>query len=242
MRSSAALIGIVLLLSIIIGATALTAFFFQPNVRTLTTAPTVTASVRSATNSSTSLLVALHFPNGTRFSAGTLTTGSSTSEQANGSYFFPSLPPGNYSIAFSQTPPVSHVYLPSTSVRIQTGFNHASLTIYSLSVFVLVETSGLEYNDSAPGPTITVQNDTAVRFVIRNNTTLIHNVAVVETIANSSAANILFASLSNTLNAGGTTNDTFVVSSVGLFFYECLIGSHAHDGEYGTFIVTKQQV
>jgi len=241
LRSYSALLATALLLSIIVVATIVTALIFQPNVHTQTTAPTVTASVTSATNSSTSLLVTLHFPNGTRFTGGTLTAGTASSQTVNGSYYFPALLPGNYSIAFSATPPGYRVYLPSTSVRVQTGINHANLTIYSLVIFVLIETSALEYNNTSPGPTISAQNNTAVRLVIRNNTTLIHNVAIVETIANSSAANILFASLSNTLNAGGTTNDTFIVNRVGLFFYECLIGSHARDGEYGTFIVTRDE-
>ena len=54
---------------------------------------------------------------------------------------------------------------------------------------------------------------------------------------NTSVSNVLFNSLSNTINAGGTSNDTFIVSKIGTFYYQSMVGNQARQGEYGYFTV-----
>jgi len=224
------------LLFIILTATVATSIILSES-RTQTTSKTTTVITPSiATANETRLVINLAFPNGTRFNGGDLVAGSTITKGANGSYTFTTLIPGNYSLSFQGN---ESVYLPPTTVHLSPGISFANLTIYRMEIYTLIETANLGYNNSQPGPLIQVPNGTAVRIVLHNNTTLIHNLAIVQTLGNVSGSNIMFASLSDTLNAGGSTNDTFFVNKVGAFYYECLIGSHARDGEYGYFIVTN---
>jgi Multicopper oxidase len=239
LNKTTALIGTALLLTVIILGTALTAFLFTPQgSRQSATTQRITASISSVgSNATTELVLSLRFPNGTKFSAGSLiAAGSTLSKPVNGDYFFSHLTPGNYSITTASSFP-SGLYLPSNTIGVNSGRNFANLTLYTLQVFVLIQTSGLSYNGTQPGPAIHGKNESAVRIVLRNNTTLIHNIAIVQTLGNSNATNILFSSNSNSLNPGGTTNDTFIVNEAGSFFYSCLIGSHSSDGEWGVFEV-----
>ena len=58
-------------------------------------------------------------------------------------------------------------------------------------------------------PIISVSNETAVRLIIFNNTTQIFNIAVVSSLYNTSTSNVLFNSLSGTVNGGGTSKRDF---------------------------------
>jgi hypothetical protein len=116
--------------------------------------------------------------------------------------------------------------------------NNLSVTVYPLSVFSLTATSSLSFNGTQPGPIISVRNATAVRLIIFNNTTQIFNIAVVSSLYNTSTSNVLFNSLSGTVNGGGTLTDTFIANKVGTFYYQSLIGNQAREGEYGYFTVS----
>lgn len=235
MHRASVIFGTALLLSIILAATVLASIVYMP--RRSTPQPTTTAlvSTSSAPSNETKLVVRARLPNGTNFSSGLLHAGDfSTNASSNQQYVFSKINPGTYPLSFTEA---GTIYLPPTNVKVSAGLNHANITIYPLSIFVIYETDGLSLNGTQPGPTIQVMNGTAVQLVIRNNTTLIHSLAVVESVANESSANILFNSLSDTLNAGGTTNATFVVTMPGSFFYEDIIGNHARVGEYGVFDV-----
>lgn len=112
-------------------------------------------------------------------------------------------------------------------------------TIHPLRFFVLIETSGLAYNGTQPGPQLNVINGTAVKVEIFNNTSQINDFAVVvRNLSYTNQSNVLFNSLSNNLSPGGSTNDTFIVRTTGSYFYTSLIGSQSKDGEYGHFVST----
>ena len=237
MQRVSAVVAVLLLLAIIVIGTVITALVISPTRAEQSPSTTFVTARNTNSGSTTKLTVFLTFQNGTRYSSGSLGANQLLSRVENGSYIFSPIDPGNYSITMNNG---SSLYLPPTTIKISAGSNFANLTIYSLKVFTLVEQSGLSYNGTQPGPPIEVANGTAVRIIIINNTTLIHNLAIVQNLYNLSSSQILFVSLSNTLNAGGTTNDTFVASRVGSFYYECLIGNHARAGEYGYFIVVKK--
>ncbi|MHB8566678.1 MAG: multicopper oxidase domain-containing protein [Nitrososphaerales archaeon] len=235
MQTQSALIATSLLLLMILSATIVSSIILSPsNLSPKSSTTVITARVTTSSGASTSLVVSLSFPNSTRFSEGALLASQHQSVVTNGSYVFNSLVPGNYSMSVSGN---ESVFLPPTTIKVSPGTSYANLTIYTLKIFTLIETSGLSYNNSQHGPAIIVENGTGVRIIIKNNTTLIHNLGVVQALGNVNASNIMFSSLSETLNAGGSTNDTFLVNKVGSFYYECLIGNHARDGEYGFFIV-----
>lgn len=223
-----------LLLLLIIGATVIVAIAFPPAPASpKPTTPVVSATTTASANV-TKLEIILAFPNGTRFSSGSLSAAGMKSQLYNESYLFSAISPGNYSLAYLGN--VS-VYLPPTTISVSSGLNVAKLTVYAMVTIVLVNSPNLAFNSTTPGPTILVNNGTAVRLTLKNNSSLIHDVAVVRTLGNVSTSNVLFGSTSDTLNAGGTTNDTFVVNTPGSFYYQDLIGNHAKDGEYGYFIV-----
>lgn len=222
-----------LLLLVIMGATVLVALAFPP----APAAPKPTTPVVSATTSTanvTKLQIILAFPNGTRFSSGSLSAAGMISEIYNQTFLFNTIAPGNYSLTYSGN---ASVYLPPTTISVSSGLNVAKLAVYRMITIVLVDSPNLAYNNTTPGPSIVVDNGTAVRLTLKNNSSLIHDVAVVRTLGNVSTSNVLFGSTSDTLNAGGTTNDTFIVSTPGSFYYQDLIGNHAKDGEYGYFLV-----
>jgi hypothetical protein len=151
----------------------------------------------------------------------------------NGSYYFPDVAPGTYTLNVTD----SVTFFAPESIKLSKGINYVNTTIYPLQSFRLVETGALTYNGTQPGPPIIVQNGTAVRVEIMNNTTQINDFAVVASLSNFSESNILFNSLSNTLSPGGSTNDTFIVNTIGDYYYTSLIGSQSKDGQYGFFFV-----
>jgi hypothetical protein len=226
-----------MLLGLIMASTIVVALFVTPTRGT----PSHSVIVASTTSSSvvgnkTALTVFLRFANGTQLSSGRMFLGNIPSNRTTTcGYGFYSVTPGTYPMNLTGEPTV---FLPPTSIRVLSGSNVAVLTVYPLVVFSLYLSSSPGYNGSSPGPDLQVKNGTAVRVVITNNSTLIHDFAVVATVFNTSSSNVLFNSLSETMNAGGSTTDTFIVNSSGYFFYEDLIGSHARDGYYGFFIAT----
>jgi lipoprotein-anchoring transpeptidase ErfK/SrfK len=160
--------------------------------------------------------------------------GSVPSNTTSNNYEFSPINPGSYSLNLTGVP---GVYFPAITTQVSPGVNLLSVVVFALKVFVLIATSNLSFNGTQPGPIITVRNNTAVRLVIHNNTTQIFNVAVVSSLYNTSTSNVLFNSLSSTVNAGGTLNDTFIVTKIGTFYYQSLIGNQAREGEYGYFTV-----
>jgi len=243
MNRVAAIIGAMLLLSIVIVATILTALLYLPQrtpanpTTTIVVHPinvTTTSSGPAASSDKTQLIVMLEFPNGSMFDAGVLHAGTLSANQSNGKYLFPKIDPGTYPLSLKGT---TNVYLSPTNLQLSAGLNYVNLTVYEMKTFVLYFNNGLSINGTNPGPSIIVQNSSAVQLEIINNTTLIHNLGVVMYLANENSSNILFNSLSLTLNAGGSTNETFIVTMPGEFYYEDLIGNHAHDGDYGSFYV-----
>jgi hypothetical protein len=234
LRTQTALVATALLLLVIVCATVITAIAFpSPSAKPTLTPPVVSARTTSSATV-TKLQITIAFPNGTRFVSGSLSAGGMKSVIFNETYLFDSITPGNYSVTYSGN---QSVYLPPTTVSVSSGINVAKLTVYKIVTFVLVNSPNLTFNNTSPGPSIMVDNGTAVRITLRNNSSLIHDFAVVKILGNVSTSNVLFGSTSDTLNAGGTTNDTFVVTSPGSFYYQDLIGSHAKDGEYGYFLV-----
>jgi hypothetical protein len=234
LQRSGALIASGLLLLCIISATAIAAHFAtpvrgQPSVQTvsattLTTVPTIT--------NSTELLVTLSFPNGTKLLNGSLYSGTTRANLTSGKFEFSGLGPGNYQLNLTKT---ENTYLPPTSAKVSSGLNLLNLTVYQLVIFHLIDNSSLFFNGTQPGPPIYVKNDTATKLVIRNNTSQVFNVAVVMDLYNTTAANVLFDSLSSTISAGGSVNETFIVSEVGSFYYQSMTGNQARQGEYGFF-------
>ncbi|MGI0090983.1 MAG: hypothetical protein ACREBS_04680 [Nitrososphaerales archaeon] len=256
MNRGPALIGSVLLLSILILGTVVTAVLYSPprtaptqttatiTARTVSSIITITVSNNVTTNSSsitkttalnkTQLAVKMNFPNGSNFDSGVLYAGSLSTNASNGEFVFPKINPGTYPLSIKGA---RSVYLPPTVLQLSAGVNFANITVYPVNTFVLYFSNGLYINGTQPGPSIIVPNASAVELVLINNTTLIHNLAVVRTLGNESSENILFNSLSYPLNAGGTLNDTFVVTTPGYFYYEDLIGNHARAGDNGPFYV-----
>jgi Multicopper oxidase len=161
--------------------------------------------------------------------------GSIGANATSGQFMFNGLNPGNYQLNLTNA---GDVYLPPTSARISSGVNVLNLTVYQLTIFRLTDNSSLSFNGTQPAPSIYVRNGTATRLVIQNNTTQVFNVAVVASLYNTTIANTLFDSLSSTISAGGSVNDTFIVSEVGSFYYQSMTGNQARQGEYGSFIVT----
>ena len=161
--------------------------------------------------------------------------GSIGSQSFSDKYEFSPIDPGTYDLNLSD---VSGVYLAPSSVKVLQGVDELNATVYPLSVFRIVETPNLSLNGTQPGPDIIVKNATAVTFIVNNNTTLIQNLAVVSNLYNTNYSSVLFDSLSNTINAGGTVNQTFVVNQEGYFYYTCLIGNDAKAGEFGPFVVS----
>ena len=205
-----------------------------PSRGELQTSTTLVVSRVTTRTNTTELDVRLLFPNGTAPNFGDLYAGSFEGNRVDGRYVFDNMTPGLYELNFTG---VTGIYFPSASVKVTTGLNTLNVTVYQLEVFNIVVTPGPELNSSTPAPTISVFNNTVVRFEIYNNTTLIQNLAVTSTLNNTNYSSILFDSLSNNVGAGGSANDTFIVSKVGKFYYECLIGNDAKDGEYGEFLV-----
>jgi len=195
---------------------------------------TIVASTTTAATNSTNLVVQLFFPNGTSVNSGEMTAGSLQSKHLNDQYLFDNITAGMYQLNFTNS---GAVYFPATQVKVSNGVNVLNVTVYQLEVFHIIVNSGPTLNNTVPAPPISVLNDTVVQFVIYNNTTLIQNLAVVNTLYNSNYSNILFNSLSDSVSAGGTVNEIVHVSKIGLFYYECLIGNDAKDGEYGYFQV-----
>lgn len=233
MRRISSLVASSLLLTLIILSTSLVALIATPT-RGQPLTSTLIPITSSVSTNTTKLAIDMYFPNGTRESSGEIFAGAFKSTLLDNQYVFDNIIPGIYSL---NTTGIPNVYLPSTSVKVIAGLNSLNITAYQIAVFPLTETPNLSFNGTQPGPTIIVKNNTAVMLIIHNNTTLIHNVAVVSTLYDTNYSTILFNSLSNTITAGGSVNDTFIVSRTGTFYYECLIGNHAKDGEFGLFIV-----
>jgi hypothetical protein len=181
------------------------------------------------------LLLQLSLPNGTRFGAGRVFAGSFGSNFNRSAYLIEPISPGTYSLNMTNA---SNIFFPPTTVRLVQGINLVNLTVYPLSVFVVFATPNLTLNKTQPGPVIAVRNTTAVEFVFHNNTTLVQDIAVTRSLYNTSASSILFDSLSSSVSAGGSVNDTFIVSQAGSFYYDCLIGNDASGGEWGVFSVS----
>jgi hypothetical protein len=235
MHTKYALAGSSVLLAVLIIGVSLAAYALTP-MRGGPSTSTVVVHTSSSNNlNETNLILSLKLPNGTSFTSGTAFVGSYASSVVNGSYLFSNITPGTYSLNYTGAP---NIFIPPFTMKLSKGVNFVNETIYPLRFFVLVETSGLSYNGTQPGPSLSVRNNTAVRIEIFNNTTQINNFAVVLNLANVSQTNVLFNSLSNNLSPGGSTNDTFIVSRTGPFYYTSLIGSQSKDGENGRFLVT----
>jgi len=232
----ASLIASAAVLIIIIGATAFVASLSAPE-RGRPTAHVVTGNTATTTKTtnSTKLIVRLFFPNGTRLTSGEMFADTIANQNVSEKYNFPSLQPGSYSLNLTG---VQSVYLPPTIAQVSPGVNVLNVTVYPLAQFALFATSTLSFNGTQPGPIISVPNNTAVRLIIYNNTTQIFNIAIVSSLYNTSTSNVLFNSLSSTVNGGGTLIDTFIVNKIGTFYYQSLIGNQAREGEYGYFTVT----
>jgi Multicopper oxidase len=230
MKGSYALFGSVLLLGILIIGVSLAAYALTPS-RGAPKTTTVTVQTTANTLKQTDLVLTLILPNGTHFVSGKAQIGLYSPRTVNGSYYFQNINPGMYSLNLTGAP--GFFVLPFTMKLVEGVKNLVNETIYPLQYFVLVETSGLSYNDTQPGPLMKVHNATAVTVEILNNTTQINNFAIVLSLSNSSQSNIMFNSLSDNLPPGGSTNDTFIVNSLGSFYYTSLIGSQSKDGQYG---------
>ena len=198
-----------------------------------TTSSLVVSTVASKTNR-TQLVVRIAFPNGSSPNVGDLFAGSLEAQHQDNKYVFNNVTPGLYQLNFSGSP---GIYFPISSAKVLAGLNSLNVTVYQLETFDIVVTEGPMFNNSTPAPLIQVPNDTVVQFAIHNNTTLIQNVAVVDSLNNTEYSSVLFNSLSETIGAGGSSNDTFLVSKTGGFFYACLIGNDAKLGEFGLFLV-----
>ena len=176
----------------------------------------------------------LSFPNRTKFTNGTLVSGKLNANLTSAGFVFTGLTPGNYALNLTTT---IKVFLPPVSASVSSGSNALNLTVYQLSTFGIIVNATLAFNGTQPGPPITVKNGTAVRLMIQNNTTQVFNIAVVRNLFNTSSDNVQFNSLSSTISAGGSVNDTFIVSVVGAFYYQSMIENQAKQGEYGNFTV-----
>jgi hypothetical protein len=234
MDRSSSLLASGLLLVVIIISTGVAATLATP-ARGNPTPSTLVPLTTSAPNNTTELIIRLYYSNGTEITSGKMFAGTIESNATNSEYMFKDILPGIYQLNITGVP---EVYMPSASVKVVTGINLLNVTVYQERTFYIVETANLSFNNTEPGPSINVKNGTAVTFIIYNNTTLIQNVAVVNSLYNTNYSSVLFNSLSNTITAGGSVNDTFIVTQAGNFYYECLIGNDAKAGEYGFFVVT----
>src|ERR1700730_1660884 len=231
MHRLASMVASALVLSIIIGATAFVASVSSPERgRPSPQVITGNTATTTKTTNATELIVHLFFPNGTRLTSGEMFAGNIPRKNLTEKYVFAPIAPGSYSLNFTG---VRGVFLPPTIAQVSPGVNALNVTVYPLEVLVLLATSTLSFNGTQPGPTITVHNNTAVRLIIQNNTTQIFNIAIVSSLYNTSTSNVLFSSLSSTVNGGGTLNDTFIVNNLGTFYYQSLIGNQAKQGENG---------
>lgn len=234
MDTSHALLSSAVILGLILVSTIIVALIATP-IRGHPSPSLATPSTTSISQNVTSLTISIRFPNGTSLvSADIAIAGVDGVEIRRGVYSFSNVRPGIYSVNFSGPP---NVFFPPTQIKVQAGLNLLNLTVYRLEYFRLYQSTSPGYNGTSPGPPISVVNGTAVEFLIFNNSTLIRNFAIVRELYNTSSNNILFDSLSSTLNGGGSANDTFIVTSPGFFYYEDMIGSHARDGDYGYFVV-----
>jgi hypothetical protein len=233
LRSRSALLGSALLLIILLIGVTIAAYVLTPVKGTPTTVVVVAKTTSSSNFNSTDLILSLRLPNGSLFTSGMITAGSYGSIIENGSYVFSNIQPGNYVLNLTSSP---NYFLPE-SIKLAKGINSVNLTIYPLFRFTLFENPGLKYNDSSPGPLVSVSNGSAVRLQVFNNSSQINNIAIVNSLTNFSQSNVLFNSVSNSLSPGGSTNDTFIVSSTGFFYYASLFASQAKDGQYGYFNV-----
>ncbi len=237
MHRLASIIASAVVLGIILGATAFIAIVSAPDRgRPPATVLTATLPITTkATTNSTELIVHLYFPNGTQLMSGNMFANNFENKNISEKFIFSPISPGTYTLNLTQVP---GVFLPPTVAQVTPGLNNLSVTVYPLHVFVLIAASSLSFNGTLPGPIISVKNESAVRLIIFNNTTQIFNIAVVSSLYNTSTSNVLFNSLSGTVNGGGTLTDTFIVDKVGTFYYESLIGNQARQGEYGYFTVS----
>ncbi len=234
MQRLSSLIASGLLLGIILISVTIVATTATPNRTHLHTSTSLVVSTVATKTNMTKLVVRIAFPNGTTPDVGELKIGSISGERVGSQFVFDNVTPGTYQLNFSKA---LGIYFPAANVKILPGLNSLNVTVYQLEVFQIVVTQGPSLNGSTPAPIIRVPNDTVVQFEILNNTTLIQNLAVVDTLNNTEYSNVLFNSLSETISAGGSANDTFVVSQSGTFYYACLIGNDAKAGEYGFFLV-----
>jgi hypothetical protein len=221
------------LLLCIIAATAIAAHYATPS-RGQPSIHTVSVTTTPAVTNSTQLIVDLAFSNGTILTNGSLLAGSMPGSLVSGHFVFNGLGPGSYPLNLTAS---SNVYLPPITARVSPGTNILNLTIYQLATFHLAVTWQLAFNGTQPGPIINVVNGSAVRIVIQNNTTQVFDIAVVQNLYNTSADNVLFNSLSSTISAGGSADDTFIVSTPATFYYQSMTGNQAKQGEYGYFSV-----
>lgn len=232
MRKSYAMAGSGVLLAILIVGISLAAYALTPARGTPST-KVIVANTSSNSLNETNLLLTLKLPNGTNFTSGEAFVDSYQSIVSNGSYFFKNIKPGSYSLNFTGA---TSFFVPPLTMKLSNGTNLVNETIYPLRFFVLFETAGLSYNGTRPGPQLNVNNGTAVKVEIFNNTTQINDFAVVRNLSDANQSNVLFNSLSDNLSPGGSTNDTLIVSSAGSYYYTSLIGSQSKDGEYGHFV------
>jgi hypothetical protein len=233
LRTTSALIGSALLLIILLVGVTIAAYVLTP-VKGSPTSLTVIAKTSSTSNfNSTELILTLKLPNGSRFTSGVVNAGPFGSTVENNSYVFRNIQPGNYVLNLTRAP---NFFLPE-SIKLGKGINFVNLTIYPLFTFRLIVNPGLKYNTTSPGPLIAVSNASAVRLQVFNNSSQINNIAIVNSLTNFTEQNILFNSVSNSLSPGGSTNDTFIVTSNGFFYYASLFASQAKDGQYGYFYV-----
>jgi len=166
---------------------------------------------------------------------GSLYAGNQQRNSSFGRFTFSDLSAGNYELNLTGVP---NAYLPPVSAQVVQGENVLNLTVYPLAVFHLIDTPNLAFNGTQPGPIINVKNGTAVRIDISNNTTQVFSLAIVRNLYDITTDNVLFGSLSNTISAGGSVNNTFVASKSGTFYYQSMTGNQAREGEYGYFTVT----
>jgi FtsP/CotA-like multicopper oxidase with cupredoxin domain len=223
------------LLLILIAGVSLAGYALTP-VKGEPSTSVIVATTSSTSINATKLIISLQLSNGTMYTSGSLFAGQYQSSYLNGSYVFQDIPPASYSLNFTGP---NNIFFPPLKIVVQRGVNLVKAAIFPLESLKLVETSGFAYNGTLPGPTIDVRNGTAMRIELFNNTTQITDLAIVNSLSNFNQSSVEFNSVSNTLSPGGSTNDTFIVSSLGTFYYTSLIGSQARNGQYGHFIVSS---
>ncbi len=233
MRARYALVGSAALLGTLLLVISLSAYALTPS-RGLPSTSVITVKTTSNTLNQTDVIINLKLPNGTTFTGGIAQIGRYRANVTGGSYVFQDVAPGTYSLNFTAAP---NFFVPPFTMKLAPGVkNLVNETIYPLEHFVLIETSGLKYNGTQPGPRLNVPNGSAVSVEIFNNTTQINDFAVVRNLSNSNQSNIMFNSLSDSLSPGGSARITFIVNETGYFYYTSLIGSQSKDGQYGYLI------